>query len=176
MVCGPDHLTYWRAFADSPEPAPTRASACWDSSPTCARSTWKPTWCIVPTTVSAGTNVKVLEAMAMQRAVVSTTSGCAGLGLLARPQRLDCRYAGSLRRRRRDPHRRPRPPRADRRCRLRARPPQLRLAGDRRKAARLVARVGRAAVAAPVSASNARRRAGCRARGRLRECARAARR
>jgi glycosyltransferase involved in cell wall biosynthesis len=36
----------------------------------------------VPTTVSAGTNVKVLEAMAMQRAVVSTTSGCAGLGLL----------------------------------------------------------------------------------------------
>jgi len=37
---------------------------------------------IVPTTVSDGTNVKVLEAMAMQRAVVSTTSGCAGLGLL----------------------------------------------------------------------------------------------
>src|SRR6185369_13056187 len=36
---------------------------------------------IVPTTVSAGTNVKVLEAMAMERAVVSTTSGCAGLGL-----------------------------------------------------------------------------------------------
>jgi ribosomal-protein-alanine acetyltransferase len=30
---------------------------------------------------SAGTNVKVLEAMAMQRAVVSTTSGVAGLGL-----------------------------------------------------------------------------------------------
>jgi glycosyltransferase involved in cell wall biosynthesis len=37
---------------------------------------------LVPTTVSAGTNVKVLEAMAMQRAVISTTSGCAGLGLL----------------------------------------------------------------------------------------------
>src|SRR5205085_6587328 len=37
---------------------------------------------LVPTTVSAGTNVKVLEAMAMKRAVVSTTSGCAGLGLL----------------------------------------------------------------------------------------------
>jgi glycosyltransferase involved in cell wall biosynthesis len=37
---------------------------------------------LVPTTVSAGTNVKVLEAMAMQRAVVSTESGCAGLGLL----------------------------------------------------------------------------------------------
>ena len=36
---------------------------------------------IVPTLVSAGTNLKVLEAMAMDRAVVSTTSGCAGLGL-----------------------------------------------------------------------------------------------
>jgi glycosyltransferase involved in cell wall biosynthesis len=36
---------------------------------------------IVPTTVSAGTNLKVLEAMAMDRAVVSTSCGCAGLGL-----------------------------------------------------------------------------------------------
>jgi ribosomal-protein-alanine acetyltransferase len=36
---------------------------------------------VVPTLVSAGTNVKVLEAMAMERAVVSTTSGCAGLGM-----------------------------------------------------------------------------------------------
>jgi ribosomal protein S18 acetylase RimI-like enzyme len=36
---------------------------------------------IVPTLVSAGTNLKVLEAMAMHRAVVSTSSGCAGLGL-----------------------------------------------------------------------------------------------
>jgi glycosyltransferase involved in cell wall biosynthesis len=37
---------------------------------------------LVPTTVSAGTNLKVLEAMAMRRAVVSTASGCAGLGLV----------------------------------------------------------------------------------------------
>ena len=36
---------------------------------------------IVPTKVSAGTNLKVLEAMAMERPVVSTSSGCAGLGL-----------------------------------------------------------------------------------------------
>jgi ribosomal protein S18 acetylase RimI-like enzyme len=36
---------------------------------------------LVTTLESAGTNVKVLEAMAMQRAVVSTSSGCAGLGL-----------------------------------------------------------------------------------------------
>jgi ribosomal-protein-alanine acetyltransferase len=37
---------------------------------------------LVPTRVSAGTNLKVLEAMAMQRAIVSTSSGCAGLGLV----------------------------------------------------------------------------------------------
>ena len=36
---------------------------------------------VVPTLESAGTNVKVLEALAMERAVVSTPSGCAGLGL-----------------------------------------------------------------------------------------------
>jgi polysaccharide biosynthesis protein PslH len=37
---------------------------------------------VVPTLVSAGTNLKVLEAMAMERAVISTPSGCAGLGLV----------------------------------------------------------------------------------------------
>jgi ribosomal protein S18 acetylase RimI-like enzyme len=36
---------------------------------------------LVPTLESAGTNIKVLEAMAMERAVASTSSGCAGLGL-----------------------------------------------------------------------------------------------
>lgn len=36
---------------------------------------------VVPTLVSAGTNVKVLEAMAMKRAIVSTTSGVGGIGV-----------------------------------------------------------------------------------------------
>jgi polysaccharide biosynthesis protein PslH len=36
---------------------------------------------LVPTLQSAGTNLKVLEAMAMQRAVLSTPSGCQGIGL-----------------------------------------------------------------------------------------------
>ncbi len=36
---------------------------------------------VAPTLVSAGTNIKVLEAMSMARAVVSTPSGCDGLGL-----------------------------------------------------------------------------------------------
>jgi hypothetical protein len=36
---------------------------------------------LMPTTVSAGANIKVLVAMAIRRAVVSASSGCAGLGL-----------------------------------------------------------------------------------------------
>ena len=36
---------------------------------------------VVPLEVSAGTNIKVMEAMACARAVVTTAVGCAGLGL-----------------------------------------------------------------------------------------------
>jgi glycosyltransferase involved in cell wall biosynthesis len=82
VVAGPDHLTSWRAFTDSPEPRPDERiqilSFVRDVRPLYVESNLV----LVPTTVSAGTNVKVLEAMAMHRAVVSTASGCAGLGLL----------------------------------------------------------------------------------------------
>jgi len=82
VVCGPDHLTYWRAFTNSPEPiADERISMLGfiaDVRPLYLQANVV----LVPTPVSAGTNVKVLEAMAMQRAVVSTTAGCAGLGLV----------------------------------------------------------------------------------------------
>ena len=37
---------------------------------------------VTPLVVSAGTNIKVLEAMACRKAVVSTPVGCAGLGLI----------------------------------------------------------------------------------------------
>ena len=84
VVCGPDHLIYWRAFAETPEPtADPRIRLLGFIAD--VRPLYRETnLVIVPTTVSAGTNVKVLEAMAMQRAVVSTTTGCAGLGLLDR--------------------------------------------------------------------------------------------
>jgi glycosyltransferase involved in cell wall biosynthesis len=82
VVCGADHLMYWRAFADTPEPpADDRIRLLGFVAD--VRPLYEETnLVIVPTTVSAGTNVKVLEAMAMQRAVVSTSSGCAGLGLV----------------------------------------------------------------------------------------------
>lgn len=80
-VAGPDPLLYWRAAADSLEPpAGDRIRLLGfvrDVQPLYAEANLV----IVPTLVSAGTNLKVLEAMAMERAVVSTPSGCAGLGL-----------------------------------------------------------------------------------------------
>jgi glycosyltransferase involved in cell wall biosynthesis len=82
VVGGPEHLTYWRAFADSPEPAPHPRIRLLGFVADVRPLYVEANLVIVPTTVSAGTNVKVLEAMAMQRAVVSTPSGCAGLGLL----------------------------------------------------------------------------------------------
>ena len=81
IVCGPDHLTYWRAFTGElslpADPKFELLGYVADVRPLYNDATLV----LAPTVVSAGTNVKVLEAMAMQRAVVSTPSGCAGLGL-----------------------------------------------------------------------------------------------
>ncbi|MBZ5580732.1 MAG: glycosyltransferase family 4 protein [Acidobacteriia bacterium] len=82
VVCGADHLTHWRAFTDSPEPAADGRIRLLGFVADVRPLYVEANLAIVPTTVSAGTNLKVLEAMAMRRAVVSTTSGCAGLGLL----------------------------------------------------------------------------------------------
>jgi glycosyltransferase involved in cell wall biosynthesis len=82
VVCGPDHLTYWRAFSDSPEPAVDPRIRMLGFVADVRPLYLDANLVLAPTTVSAGTNVKVLEAMAMRRAVVSTGSGCAGLGLI----------------------------------------------------------------------------------------------
>jgi glycosyltransferase involved in cell wall biosynthesis len=82
VVCGPDHLSYWRAFTDSPEPAADPRIRMLGFVADVRPLYQDANLVLAPTTVSAGTNIKVLEAMAMQRAVVSTTTGCAGLGLL----------------------------------------------------------------------------------------------
>ncbi|MEO7650496.1 MAG: glycosyltransferase family 4 protein, partial [Bryobacteraceae bacterium] len=81
VVAGRDHAAYWRAFTgDASLPEDERIDVhdfVRDVKPMYAGANLV----IVPTTVSAGTNLKVLEAMAMERAVVSTSCGCAGLGL-----------------------------------------------------------------------------------------------
>ena len=84
VVCGADHLVYWREFTDSPEPPEHDRIRLLGFVADVRPLYLDANIVIVPTTVSAGTNVKVLEAMAMRRAVVSTSSGCAGLGLVDR--------------------------------------------------------------------------------------------
>ena len=84
VVAGPDYLTHWRAFADSPEPAGDARVQLLGFAADVRPLYIDANLVLVPTTVSAGTNVKALEAMAMQRAMVSTPSGVAGLGLTHR--------------------------------------------------------------------------------------------
>ncbi len=82
IVAGPDYQRHWREHTgtfDAPQDARiTLAGFVRDVRPFYADATLV----AVPTLVSAGTNVKVLEAMAMERAVVSTPSGCAGIALV----------------------------------------------------------------------------------------------
>ena len=81
VVAGPDPRLYWREHTGSLEiPIDDRIELLafvQDVRPLYVAANLA----IVPTLVSAGTNLKVLEALAMERAVVATTSGCAGLGL-----------------------------------------------------------------------------------------------
>jgi len=81
VVGGPDPLLYWREYTRQrslPEdPQFNILGFVADVRPLYTRANLA----LVPTLVSAGTNLKVLEAMAMQRAVVSTPSGCQGLDL-----------------------------------------------------------------------------------------------
>jgi polysaccharide biosynthesis protein PslH len=84
VVAGPDYASYWQMVVDSaapPEDPRIRLLGFVEDVRPLYREA---NLVLVPTVVSAGTNLKVLEAMAMRRAVVSTTSGSAGLGLLHR--------------------------------------------------------------------------------------------
>ena len=81
VVAGPDPVLYWRqhtGLLDLPhDDRVTVLGFVSDVQPLYVETNLV----IVPTLVSAGTNLKVLEALAMDRAVVSTSSGCAGLEL-----------------------------------------------------------------------------------------------
>lgn len=82
VVAGPDPLLYWRGYTGLASlPADDRIALhgfIADVRPLYVESNLV----LVPTLVSAGTNLKVLEAMAMDRAVLSTSSGCQGFGLV----------------------------------------------------------------------------------------------
>lgn len=76
VVAGPDHRRYWPETPESGDGVEVHGFVS-DVTPMYRAATLV----LSPTLFSAGTNLKVLEAMAMERAVVSTPSGCAGLGL-----------------------------------------------------------------------------------------------
>ena len=81
VVAGPDPLVYWKLHTGRPappnDPRIEILGLTRDVKPLLAKANVV----LTPTLVSAGTNLKVIEAMAMERAVVSTSCGAAGLGL-----------------------------------------------------------------------------------------------
>ncbi len=81
VVAGADHAYYWRRHMGAdlapPPPGVEMLDFVADVRPLYARATVV----AAPLEVSAGTNLKVLEALAMERALVSTAVGVAGLGL-----------------------------------------------------------------------------------------------
>ncbi|MSV30875.1 MAG: glycosyltransferase [Bryobacterales bacterium] len=74
VVGGPDHTKYWREIS---HPLIDVHGFVEDLRPLYARAAVV----VVPLLVSAGTNIKVMEAMAAGKPVVSTPVGCTGLGL-----------------------------------------------------------------------------------------------
>ncbi len=81
VVAGPDPLTYWRQYTGLLNIPVDKRIYLFEFVADVRPLYVEANLAIVPTLMSAGTNLKVLEAMAMDRAVVSTFSGCAGLGL-----------------------------------------------------------------------------------------------
>jgi glycosyltransferase involved in cell wall biosynthesis len=82
VVAGPDHEWFWRKLAPKGvaldgDPRIEVHGFVEDLRPLYAKA-----WAVAaPLEVSAGTNIKVLEAMACGKAIVSTPAGCGGLGL-----------------------------------------------------------------------------------------------
>lgn len=83
VVAGPDPQRYWRDLYGKPYPAALDSRIEIQGFVADLRPLYAASDVVaVPLLVSAGTNIKVMEAMACGRAVVSTPVGCAGLGLI----------------------------------------------------------------------------------------------
>lgn len=79
VVAGPDPALYWQA-ATGEGALPQADNVTLYGFVRDVRSLYVDANVVVtPTLVSAGTNIKVLEAMAMERALLTTTSGCGGI-------------------------------------------------------------------------------------------------
>jgi polysaccharide biosynthesis protein PslH len=81
VVAGPDPWPHWRNVTGTLKPPQNRQVRMLEFVADVCPLYGETNLVVVTTLESAGTNVKVLEALAMERAVVSTESGCAGLGL-----------------------------------------------------------------------------------------------
>ena len=81
VVAGADHRYYWSLHTKSDLAALPPRVEVFDFVEDVRPLYWRASVVAIPLVVSAGTNIKVLEALAMGRAVVSTEVGVAGLGL-----------------------------------------------------------------------------------------------
>jgi glycosyltransferase involved in cell wall biosynthesis len=82
VVAGPKHEEFWAKFAASTGARGIDPRIIVHGFVEDLRPLYERAWAVaVPLEVSAGTNIKVLEAMASGKAIVSTPAGCAGLGL-----------------------------------------------------------------------------------------------
>ena len=75
VIAGPEYHKYWDG---TPDPRVTLEAFVADPAPRYTRAAVV----VVPLLVSAGTNIKVMEALACGRPVVSTSVGCTGLDLV----------------------------------------------------------------------------------------------
>jgi glycosyltransferase involved in cell wall biosynthesis len=80
VVAGPDYELYWQSSIREPLPRADGVSL-FGFVADVERLYQAANLVVVPTLESAGTNLKVLEALGSRRAVLSTSTGCAGLGL-----------------------------------------------------------------------------------------------
>ena len=106
-----------RRSSSSPRSRASRSPAAWTM---CGRTSPRGAVYVVPLRIGGGTRLKIFEAMAMAKAVVSTTVGAEGLPVTSGQRHRHRRRAGALRARRRAPDaRQPRRAGASRRRRAR---------------------------------------------------------